>query len=70
MIALCVMACAATYQAFSEQFYGDAGFLFQQDLAAARSVKITAGLLTMSLLYLIGKPTCLIFHTEYSQEEH
>lgn len=42
MIALCVMACAATYQAFSEQFYGDAGFLFQQDLAAARSVKITA----------------------------
>lgn len=27
---------------FSEQFYGDAGFLFQQDLAAARSVKITA----------------------------
>lgn len=37
MIALCVTACAATYQAFSEQFYGDAGFLFQQD-----SVKITA----------------------------
>ncbi len=59
---------AAIYQEILEHFmlpsadklYGDADFIFQQDLAPAHTVKGTkAGSMTMVLLCLIGQQTRL-----------
>ncbi len=55
---------AAVYQEILEHFmfpsadelYGDADFLFQQDLSTC---PLSSGLLTMILQCLIGQPTCL-----------
>ncbi len=44
----------------ADQFYGDADFIFQQDLAPAHSAKATVpGLRTMVSLFLIGPQTRL-----------
>ncbi len=44
----------------ADKLYGDADFIFQQDLTPAHTVKVPkAGSMTMVLLCLIGQKTCL-----------
>ncbi len=43
----------------ADQLYGDADFIFQQDLAPAHSAKPVPGLRTMVSLFLIGQQTRL-----------